>query len=278
MKSSASPIQPAEVAVDFARVLCAVDGTRAAAEAAAQARALVAPSGSITFLTVTDARGVGASAQGTMSRERAERIADEARRAAVLDGIAAEAEVVGADDRRRAVLDFARHFDLLVLGSYIHSRRAGIMLGSTATFAVHTAELPVLLARATHGHGFPGSVIVATAGEPDLPAVTVGARIAARHGGSLLLAHAGTGDAATRHALAEQAALAQRITGTDPVVLSAPGDPVELIPAYVDSVGAGLLVVGSRSRGGLAALTSVSERLAHRAPCSVLVLRGRTVP
>ena len=35
-----------------------------------------------------------------------------------------------------------------------------------------------------------------------------------------------------------------------------------------------LLVVGSRGLRGLRALGSVSERVAHQAPCSVLVLRG----
>ena len=38
--------------------------------------------------------------------------------------------------------------------------------------------------------------------------------------------------------------------------------------------GSGLVVVGSRSRTGVTALTSVSERVAHHAPCSVLVMRG----
>ena len=35
-----------------------------------------------------------------------------------------------------------------------------------------------------------------------------------------------------------------------------------------------LLVVGSRGLRGLQALGSVSDRVAHQAPCSVLVLRG----
>ena len=37
---------------------------------------------------------------------------------------------------------------------------------------------------------------------------------------------------------------------------------------------AGLLIVGSRRLHGLSALGSVSERLAHVAPCSVLIVRG----
>ena len=39
------------------------------------------------------------------------------------------------------------------------------------------------------------------------------------------------------------------------------------------SAGADLLVVGSRGVHGLCTLGSVSERVAHRAACSVLVVR-----
>jgi nucleotide-binding universal stress UspA family protein len=38
--------------------------------------------------------------------------------------------------------------------------------------------------------------------------------------------------------------------------------------------GAGLVVVGSGGKRGLPALGSVSERVAHLAPCSVLVIRA----
>ncbi len=54
-------------------------------------------------------------------------------------------------------------------------------------------------------------------------------------------------------------------------VVSAPEAPVDaLVEAAAE---ADLLVVGSRSLHGPKALASVSERVAHRAPCSVLVVR-----
>jgi nucleotide-binding universal stress UspA family protein len=42
----------------------------------------------------------------------------------------------------------------------------------------------------------------------------------------------------------------------------------------VASEAAGLVVVGSRGLRGVRALGSLSERLAHEARCSVLVVRG----
>jgi len=49
--------------------------------------------------------------------------------------------------------------------------------------------------------------------------------------------------------------------------------PVEALIERAAEVDADLLVVGSRGVHGMAALGSVSERVAHRAGCSVLVVR-----
>jgi nucleotide-binding universal stress UspA family protein len=49
------------------------------------------------------------------------------------------------------------------------------------------------------------------------------------------------------------------------------GHPVEVLLAAADN--ADLVVLGSRGLHGLPALGSVSERVAHRATCSVLVVR-----
>ncbi len=79
------------------------------------------------------------------------------------------------------------------------------------------------------------------------------------------------------HADAAQAAadrLARRF-GASVRVLTAPQGPVgALVQAGGD---ADLLVVGSRGLHGLKALGSVSERVAHEAPCSVLVVRSRVL-
>ena len=47
------------------------------------------------------------------------------------------------------------------------------------------------------------------------------------------------------------------------------------VPALLEAArDADLLIVGSRGVTGLCALGSVSERVAHHAPCSLLVVRG----
>jgi nucleotide-binding universal stress UspA family protein len=54
------------------------------------------------------------------------------------------------------------------------------------------------------------------------------------------------------------------------------GYPPDAIVDYAKSIGADLIVVGSRGRGELAALVlgSTSHRIVHLAPCDVLVVKG----
>jgi nucleotide-binding universal stress UspA family protein len=88
------------------------------------------------------------------------------------------------------------------------------------------------------------------------------------------------------HLLAERAgATLSLVTGlggkrVDPVAITAsfpqsrqvPDPPVDALVEVSPS--ADLIVMGSRGLHGLSALGSVSERVAHRAACSVLVVRG----
>jgi nucleotide-binding universal stress UspA family protein len=58
------------------------------------------------------------------------------------------------------------------------------------------------------------------------------------------------------------------------------GHPAEEIVAAVTAPGVGLVVVGARGHGAVKRLVlgSVSERVLHHAPCSVLVVKGREAP
>ena len=62
-------------------------------------------------------------------------------------------------------------------------------------------------------------------------------------------------------------------TGADPVVLDEHSTAAKAIVGAAATVGAALVLIGSRGLHGIRALASVSERVAHEAPCSVLVLR-----
>jgi nucleotide-binding universal stress UspA family protein len=54
------------------------------------------------------------------------------------------------------------------------------------------------------------------------------------------------------------------------------GNPVDVLVGAAEQ--ADLLVLGSRGLVGVRALGSVSERVAHKARCSVLVVRPPRVP
>jgi nucleotide-binding universal stress UspA family protein len=257
----------------FNHALCAVNDPRRAHAAAHQAARLVGSDGALTFFAVTDAPGIGPAAHVILSEARACEAVEAGQAAARSDGVDATATVVNATDVGSAILDGARDSDLLVVGGGDHTRVAGILLGSTTSLAVHRSPVPVLIARSHPELRFPGVVLVGTRGAEDLRSAIVAATIAARHGSRVILAHAGKSTVAVRHALAEQAVAVMEITRNRPVVVSVDGPPADRLPAMAGSMGAGLLVLGSRGRSGLRAIASVSERVAHRAPCSVLVLR-----
>jgi nucleotide-binding universal stress UspA family protein len=73
--------------------------------------------------------------------------------------------------------------------------------------------------------------------------------------------------------LAEEAAAVLAATGSEPVILDEYGSPHRAVAAAAAELGTTLVVCGSRGLHGIAALRSTSERIAHAAPCSVLVMR-----
>ena len=63
------------------------------------------------------------------------------------------------------------------------------------------------------------------------------------------------------------------MTGAEPEILDRPGSPHHAVAEAARDFEASLVVTGSRGLSGVAALKSASERIAHAAPCSVLVIR-----
>jgi nucleotide-binding universal stress UspA family protein len=129
---------------------------------------------------------------------------------------------------------------LVAVGSHGAGRGKGILIGSTATELVHKAPCSVLVAR-TPLKAFPSSIVVGVDDSEE----------------------AAFADAVAR-TLADRfdAKLERNENVPDPVST--------LVEAAMD---ADLLVVGSRGLHGIKALGSVSERVAHEAKCSVLVVR-----
>jgi nucleotide-binding universal stress UspA family protein len=253
----------ARVPFTFGRIVCAVNDSRSAQEAVHQATQLTGSADTLTLVAVTDARGAGPAAEAV----------EAARAAAEADGIEATTSTVHAQDVGVAILEAARDAGLLVLGAHGESRMAGILLGSATRHGVQRTPVPILVARGHPELGFPGVVLVGTQGIEDRHAAVVAATIAARYDTRVVLAHAGRPSSSLRHALAEQASDVLEITGRDPMVVSVDGPPVDRLPAMARSVAAGLVVLGSQGRRGPHALANVSERVARRSTCSVLVLR-----
>jgi nucleotide-binding universal stress UspA family protein len=173
-------------------------------------------------------------------------------------------------------MELAAGQDLLVVGTIGHSRPGGIVVGSAATAAVHRSPVPVLVARRPPaGVEFPKRILVASDGTPmSDAAVELAGRLAARHGASVAIAAAREGEIPFRLGLAQHAAQIQAATGTEPMVLAEPGPPHRGVAAAARDFNASLVITGSRGLSGASALRSVSERIVHAAPCSVLVLRS----
>lgn len=271
---SLPPSPPPEPLVDvelgrdiFGKILCGVDSRPEGVEALLQANRLREPGGSVDVVTALELAsaaeaGWGASVAANQLELEAQGAADAARvavpdaRCRVVQGRAdqvllAEAESVGAT--------------LLAVGTHEISRPVGIAIGSVATAVLHSAPCSVLIARRRPGgEEPPRRIVVGLDGSDEsvlaaAVAFRLGARfevevrpVAARGGKSFDLAKVNT-----------------VATG----VWVEEGAPVD---ALVRGSGEeDLLVVGSRGLHGARALGSVSERVAHKAPCSVLVVRPR---
>jgi nucleotide-binding universal stress UspA family protein len=250
----------------FTKIVCGVDGSPAGLEAVKQAQRLAPADPQITLVSVSESHL--AVHTGPFAGEWVQRLNDEAQEA--LDNarkIVDEAETIllhgrAADTFIRAVSDHGA--TLAAVGSHEISRAAGILIGSVATRVLHEAPCSVLVARAAEWP-WPRSITVGIDGSnASFAAAVVAHDVAARLGSTvrLLLARgASPADLATE-------ALAK--FGYD-VALS----DEKPVPALLEAAReADLLVVGSRGVTGLRALGSVSERVAHHAPCSLLVVRG----
>lgn len=277
MASSSAPSRARrELPPPFGRIVCAVDGSRSTHLAVEQAVALAGPSTALVFVCVRDARGVGPTSRSSISAERADECVEIAVRTAAEADVAAAGEVLQGEDPRPLLLAEASRSDLVVVASHGGSRRAGIMLGSTASALVHRANVPVLVARGASDADVPFAhkILVASDGSPDAErAVELAARIGHRERSSVYLLTCKPVAHGDPQRIAAEAVELSADLGVEPTVIQAAGHPADRIleTAAVERVS--LVVLGSRGLSGVRALGSVSERVAHRAACSVLVAR-----
>jgi nucleotide-binding universal stress UspA family protein len=254
----------------FDRIVCAVDGSDASVAAVQQAEQLLPPDRALALVSVAEpavvASPVGAlAAAAVVPLEAAEEAVASARAALRPETPVEVAVVTGGRVRAlRRVLD-ERRASLVAFGVHEHPRLEGIVLGSVGTALVHHARCAVLAARPARDDGFPGAIVVGVDGSlASLRAVDAALEISQRCHAPLtcLIADANT----------VEARVARRSLELEWPALHAAEDarhPVEALLA----ADAGLLVLGSRGLHGARALGAVSERVVHRAHCSVLVVR-----
>jgi nucleotide-binding universal stress UspA family protein len=255
--------------MEFRSVVCGVDPSPAGQVAADRAARLVTPAGNLMLvgvdeLTVVGGGGVGTAAVVVKNQGGARKAVDQA-----LEHVGALHPNVTTHTTEgapvRVLLDTveARGADLLVVGTHETGRVAGVLLGSTATLVLHDAPCSVLVARDGADGDWPLSITVAVDGSDHAPAIhAAAAGLAERFGVPLQAVIATKGVPAERLAAAHQAIPGLEELHTEPV------DALIAASATAD-----LLVVGSRGLRGLKAIGSVSERVAHEALGSVLVLR-----
>ena len=259
-------------------IVCGVDGSRHADEVVRQAASLAGADGMLTIVAVT---AVHRAVEGTqrvaaLAPARARRALDRAERIAAEAGVRAVSEIDERSPVGDVLLEHAGAHGLLAIGPPSMSRIAHILVGGAATTAAHALPASLLIARRAPAHDrFGEHIMVASDGlERSDDLVDFAAGFAQEHDSSLTLLHVIHGESS--HHPTRIAAQVRRVTGAlgeRARVRIEPGRASGLIVKTAVAERCSLIIVSSRRVGGIRALGSVSERVVHEAPCSVLVVR-----
>jgi nucleotide-binding universal stress UspA family protein len=261
----------------FRCVVCGVDGTDESRVAVTQVGRLLEGAEGECRVVLVSVWNTGASlavgwsppiARTASFPQEELRAAVDGVRPLLPDSVAVETVVVEGPPGPMMLTEAGRHNATLVaVGSHDHRRISGILLGSVAAQLLHEAPCAVLMARGQAGDAFPARVAVGADGsEESGRAIHAAAAIAKARGAELeavVATGGGTPDPAAVRSALDAAA------GPDTPLRMESDSPVDAL-ARLDT---DLLVVGSRGLQGLRSLGSVSERVAHEARCSVLVVR-----
>jgi nucleotide-binding universal stress UspA family protein len=254
----------------FTRILVGIDGSQQALEAARQAALLQDIHGQLTLFAVWDIApvmgGNGSKIPYYLDEELQRTSAENALMAAseyVAPYTAAISELVRGTPVAELLDEAERDQDTLVaIGSSGVGRLFGIVEGAVSTELVHRSPCSVFVARPAKD-GFPRRIAVGVDGSVESAAAYAAARyLAERFDAELhpLVAWGGKGVNERLVAAITDGEHEDRHEG-----------PVHALIEAAER--ADLVVVGSRGLHGVRALGSVSERVAHGASCTTLVVR-----
>jgi nucleotide-binding universal stress UspA family protein len=241
----------------FDRILVDIDGTTHGFDACRQAALLATADSELAAASVVQLAPLHEDIRERAAQER----------------LAAAKEILGPRCRTQRLyglvvdqlLAEAERLDatLLAIGSPQHRRIEEIILGGVAGELLHRAPCSILVARpAPDLATFPHSIVVGIDGSEEAErAFAVAQLLAGRRHGTLqgLVAYG------------DKEVDADEIVHRHPSIETSEETAVTALVEASSS--ADLVVVGSRGLHGLRALGSVSERVAHQARCSVLVVR-----
>lgn len=250
----------------FERILVGVDGTKGSFEACRQVARLVERDATVEGAIVSLFTPAAASALGVPDlAEKLEHTAGSA--------LAAAGRILGPGVELRrlqgltveALLEEATRLEatLLAIGPPAHGRIEEIVFGGVGGELLHRVPCSVLVARPVPDTAaFPREIVVGLDGSDGSErAYEVAENVAARRHSAL------RGVVALGGKQVDLERIRERHSEVE-------SDPAAPVPALLDaSAGADLLIVGSRGLHGPRALGSVSERVGHKAGCSVIVVR-----
>lgn len=259
----------------FTNILCAVDGTRTSTAAVEMAASLAAPGGHLTLLAVTAVSGSSVHATAAISPGRADLVLKDAKRIADGAGVPSSTLMDPGGPPSEAILARASEHDLLAIGAPVTSWLGGMLVGSLATTSLSRFTTPILFARRSLTGSLRGrQILVASdAEEGSDQIVDIAGRLGHSQGARVTLVNAPGAESKSKPRAIEAQARALRLAVPDagePYI--EPGRAPDVILEAAEHTDAALVVMGSRRLTGLHAFGSVSRRVVHDAPCSVLVI------
>jgi nucleotide-binding universal stress UspA family protein len=259
----------------FARILCAIDGTRTSEAAVRMAVCLAGNRGRVTLLAVTGERGSGHYRMAAINPTRAKWVLHAAQEVADDAGVRSKAIVDRGIEPTRIILERSHDHDLLVIGAPATSRLSRLVVGGVIEGALDAFATPMLLVRRSFAGSLRGKrIVVASDGSSGSERIVeLATAIAQAHEAPITLLHAVDHEAASRlRALEAQARLLEQALPDSSEMVVQAGGASNVIVQEARRIRAALIVTGSRRLRGIRALGSVSRQVAHDAPCSVLLL------